>query len=86
RELSGSSTSSTLRLFREVWVSPTSSSRGRFSRTISTEGVGEARSEEVPKGTYDEVPVNSVVFFLAFLAYRSLACALVISTAKQKFT
>ncbi|MCI63847.1 hypothetical protein A2U01_0085104, partial [Trifolium medium] len=53
--------------------------------TISMEGAGEVRSEGVPKGTDDEVPVNSAIFFLAFLAYRSLACALVISTAKQKF-
>ncbi|MCI59292.1 hypothetical protein A2U01_0080547, partial [Trifolium medium] len=65
KELSGSSTSSILRFFRDVWVSPKSSSRDRFSMTISTEGVGEARLEGTPGGAEDEVPVSSAVFFLA---------------------
>ncbi|MCI91332.1 hypothetical protein A2U01_0112626, partial [Trifolium medium] len=61
------------RLFRDVSVSPKSSSRGRFSWTISTEGAGEVRSEETPGFIEDEAPVASAVFFFAFLACRSLA-------------
>ncbi|MCI88142.1 hypothetical protein A2U01_0109428, partial [Trifolium medium] len=48
------------------------------------EGVGEGCPEGVPDGMDVEVPVTAVIFFLAFFAWRSLACALVISTAKQK--
>ncbi|MCI45877.1 hypothetical protein A2U01_0067116, partial [Trifolium medium] len=52
----------------------------------STEEVGEGCPEGVPDGMDVEVPVTTAIFFLAFFAWRSLAYALVISTAKQKLT
>ncbi|MCI53155.1 hypothetical protein A2U01_0074401, partial [Trifolium medium] len=77
-------TTSSLGFFLEV-TSSRSPSHPLFS-IISREGTGEARPEGVPEGVEPEALAAAAAFFLAFFACLSLTTALVISTAKLKFT